>query len=302
MSLPTPHLDKLNAALTNAKLPPAEVPRIRTAITRYNQWITDISNVANDSEDLVEQLIQLFNDYKFYIDFDLIFMSPDDFLYRQKGQLKLDNTVIEEFLPHLVSKRFPNLGSTIAFGPRKCFSAMYFKSTLHDSKNGGGVEIRTKDQDFAIAKKLFIRTSHSNDFEQYESKDAFLGYVTSECKTNLDKTMFQEANATANDVKKAIPGSKYFLLCEWLDMTPVSTAPTDIDEVLILRKAKRISSNIRKNYSTAAGRTANSQIFREYLQNNPYDTGVFQRFLNHIEAMLGDEDPEEGSVLNNGYF
>jgi hypothetical protein len=302
MSIPTPHLDKLNAALVNEKLPAAEVPRIQQAIVRYNQWISDMALLNNDSDTLVQDLVQLFNDYKFYIDFDLIFMSPDDFLYRQKGQLKLDNTVIEEFLPNLVSKRFSNLGDTVVFGPRKCFSAMYFKSTLHDTKHGGGVEIRTKDQDFAIAKKLFIRTSHNDNFNQYESKDAFLGYVTSECKTNLDKTMFQEANATANDVKKAIPGSKYFLLCDWLDMTPVSTAPTDIDEVLILRKAKRISSNIRSNYSTAAGRAANAQSFRDYLENNPFDLAVFNRFLNHIEAMLNDEDPEEGSVLIDGYF
>jgi len=302
MTLPTPHLDKLKAALENDKLPVTEKPRIQSAINKYNQWIEDINNVDNKSDNLVENLVQIFNDYKFYIDFDLIFMSPNDFLYRQKGQLKIDNTVIEEFLPHLASKRFPNLEDTIVFGPRKCFSAMYFNSTLNDSKNGGGVEIRTKDQDFAIAKKLFIRTSHNSSFVQYESKNAFLGYVTSECKTNLDKTMFQEANATASDVKKAIPGSKYFLLCEWLDMTPVSTAPTDIDEVLILRKAKRISSNIRKNYSTVSGRNEHSDSFRKYLEDNPYDSNVFKRFLNHIDAMINDENPEESSVLTHGFF
>ncbi|MCL6274949.1 Bpu10I family restriction endonuclease [Muricauda sp. 2012CJ35-5] len=302
MSLPTPHLDKLKAALENEKLPANEKPRLQQAIQKYNQWIADISNIDNDSESLIPDLIQLFNDYKFYIDYDLIFCSPNDFLYRQKGQLKLDNTVIEEFLPHLTSKKFPSLNNTIVFGPRKCFSAMYFKSTLNDTKKGGGVEIRTKDQDFAIAKKLFIRTSHNDTFTEYETKDAYLGYVTSECKTNLDKTMFQEANATAHDVKTAIPGSKYFLLCEWLDMTPVSTAPTDIDEVLILRKAKRISSNIRKNYSTSAGRVANADSFKNYLESNPYDANVFTRFLNHIESMLNDEDPEEGSVLTDGYF
>jgi len=302
MSLPTPHLDKLNAAIKNNKLPASEIPRIQATILRYNQWISDMTTIDNDNESLIEELVSLFNDYKFYIDFDLIFSSPDDFLYRQKGQLKLDNTIIEEFIPHLVSKVFPTLNSSIVFGPRKCFSAMYFKSTLHDTKKGGGMEIRTKDQDFAIAKKLFIRTSHDDSFADYETKDAYLGYVTSECKTNLDKTMFQEATATAHDVKTAIPGSKYFLLCEWLDMIPVSTAPTDIDEALILRKAKRISSNIRKNYSTASGRAQNSQSFRGYLEQNPFDVDVFKRFINHIEGMLNDEDPEENSVLSDGYF
>jgi hypothetical protein len=179
---------------------------------------------------------------------------------------------------------------------------MYFKSTLNDSKKGGGVEIRTKDQDFAIAKRLFIRSSHDSSFLEFESKNAYLGYITSECKTNLDKTMFQEATATAHDVKTAIPGSKYYLLCEWLDMTPVSTAPTDIDEVLILRKAKRMNSNVRSNFSTAAGRAQHSQSFRDFLQQNPFSVEVFTRFINHIQGMLTDEDPEENSVLGDGYF
>lgn len=34
---------------------------------------------------------------------DLIFDNLSDFLYRQKGQLKLDNSIIEEFLPWLLA-------------------------------------------------------------------------------------------------------------------------------------------------------------------------------------------------------
>ncbi len=179
---------------------------------------------------------------------------------------------------------------------------MYFKSKLNDNKTGGGMEIRTKDQDFAIAKKLYIRSSHDSNFNHFEAKTAYLGYVTSECKTNLDKTMFQEATATAHDVKTAIPGSKYYLLCEWLDMTPVSTAPTDIDEVLILRKAKRINSNVRSHFSTVAGRAQHSESFKNYLIQNPFNIEVFTRFINHIQGMLNDEDPEENSVLGDGFF
>jgi hypothetical protein len=44
----------------------------------------------------------LLNQYRLFIYVELVFDSPQDFLYRQKGQLKLDNSVIEEFLPHLV--------------------------------------------------------------------------------------------------------------------------------------------------------------------------------------------------------
>lgn len=50
--------------------------------------------------------------------------------------------------------------------------------------------------------------------------------------------MFQGACATAYDAKSAVSGAKFFHLPEWLDMAPVSTAPTDIDEVLLIARVR----------------------------------------------------------------
>lgn len=302
MPLPTPHLDKLNAALQNTKMPEYEIPRLTEAVNRYNHWLEHMNQVEGNRDNVVTELVSLFNDYKFYIDFDLIFCSENDFLYRQKGQLKLDNTVIEEFLPYLVYKAFPELQASFIFGPTKCFSAAYFQSTLQHQKDGGGLSIRTKDQDFAISRRLYIKSSHTPDFELFNSVETYLGYVTAECKTNLDKTMFQEATATAHDVKSAAPGAKYFLLCDWLDMTPVSTAPTDINEVLILRKAKRISSNVRSSFSTYTGRMEKHDWYRGFLLSFPFSVDVFQRFIGHIESLINNEDPVEANVLEDGFF
>lgn len=52
-------------------------------------------------------------------------------------------------------------------------------------------------------------------------RETNIAYLACECKTNLDKTMFQEASATALDLKSTVPSAKYLLLCEWLDMTPI---------------------------------------------------------------------------------
>ena len=71
--------------------------------------------------------------------------------------------------------------------------------------------------------------------------------------------MCQEASATAHDIKLAVTGAKCYLLCDFLDMTPISTATTDIDEILIVRKAKRISSNIRKEFCTYGRRQKHRQ-------------------------------------------
>lgn len=303
MPLPTPHLEKLTSALENDKLPNSDRSRLEAAITRYHEWIASIRNVTTTGNAAIRPLVNLLQDYKLYMDVDVIFDSPEDFLYRQKGQLKLDNSIIEEFLPHLVEKTLsPALVNEMIIGPTSCFSAVFFTSNLNNPGNGGGLSIRSKAQDFAVTRKLFLKSSYQQDFRLFETHETFLAYVAAECKTNLDKTMFQEACATAHDVKTAVSGAKYFLLCEWLDMTPLSTGGTDIDEVLVLRKAKRLNSNVRSRYSSAGGRSRGRDSYTRFLAEHPFCIEVFERFVNHLSRALRNEDPEEEDVLVRGYF
>ncbi|MEM7532612.1 MAG: Bpu10I family restriction endonuclease [Chloroflexota bacterium] len=309
ITYPTPHLKKLNAALNNNKLPHIEKPFLENALIAYENWIEGMRGVPavdETSEMTVEyvanQLVQLLNTYKLYIDLNIICDSPGDFLYRQKGQLKLDNTIIEEFLPYLIFKTIPFIKDDYEVGPKPCYAAMYFDSSLGRLQSGGGPQLRRKEQDFVISRQLFIKASHHPDFTDSVERSTYLDYIVAECKTNLDKTMFQEATATAHDTKSAVPGANYYLLCEWLDMTPVSTASTDIDEVLILRKAKRIPSNIRRHFSTVQGRADARNEFERFLTENPFEPDVFLRFVNHILSVLENEDPIEEDVLNTGYF
>lgn len=304
MTLPTPHLEKLSAALVNDKLPISDAPRIERAIEVYHNWIAALDALTGTPEEILERAVELLNRYKFYIDVELIFDSDEDFLYRQKGQLKLDNSIIEEFLPRLIR---PNIipeiaGMELLVGPQSCFSSVYFSSSLDAPQPGGGLSIRIKDQDFAISKPLYMRASHSKAFTESVEVGTYIAYVAAECKTNLDKTMFQEAVATAHDVKSSVSGAKYFLLCEWLDMTPLSTAPTDIDEVIILRKQKRLSSNIRKEFSLSARRKARREFYVRRLEENPFRLEMFQRFINHVRVLLRNDAPVETDVLELGYF
>lgn len=305
MTYPTPHLEKLNATLANNKLPERDKPRVELALLEYHNWIEALKNVSGDSDYVLTRMIELLNKYRLYIDVDLVFDSPDDFLYRQKGQLKLDNSVIEEFLPWLVGHAsvVPELSSLgVVLGPTPSFSATYFNSSLDALKVGGGLAIKTKNQDFAIAKPLYLRASHNASFNDAVTQQTFISYVAVECKTNLDKTMFQEACATAHDTKSAVAGARYYLLCEWLDMSPQSTAPTDIDEILILRKAKRTNSNVRSHYSTYAKRQQMRSSYVDYLQRNPFSPEMFCRFIKHIRKLISNVQPEERNVLDVGYF
>ena len=93
--LPTPHADKLRALQQNSKLPDIDKPRVSEAITKYESWIEEIRQIEGDGDNIVGPLVESLNDYRLkWIDLNFIFDSPENFLHRQRGQLKLDNSVL----------------------------------------------------------------------------------------------------------------------------------------------------------------------------------------------------------------
>jgi hypothetical protein len=124
----------------------------------------------------------------------------------RKDKFKLDSSIIEEFLPRLIRPSLiPEIaGMDVTVGPTKAFSAIWFDSNLIQPAPAGGLQIRTKDQDFVISRPLYLKASHYPNFEEQVSVSTNLAYIAAECKTNLDKTMFQEASATARDLKLAV--------------------------------------------------------------------------------------------------
>ena len=300
--LPTPHGDKLKALLENKRLPESDQPNILEALTRYKEWLEKLKSVTGGHRKIATDMVEMLNAYKQHIELNVIFDSKNNFLYRQKGQLKLDNTIIEEFLPILLTSALSDIlqDYDLGFGPMTCFSGIRFESSIMTDRIGGGMRVRTKDHDFAISRRLFIQSSHHKNFQSSITKETNIAYIAAECKTNLDKTMFQEAAATALDVKLVVPGAKYYLLCEWLDMSPISTHTTAIDEILVLRKAKRISSDVRREFSTVAGRKKNRERFAQHLETNPFSAEMFLRFLDHVRRVINEN--LENDVITRGYF
>jgi hypothetical protein len=301
----TPHKSKLTELLVNDKLPSSDKLHVQAAIERYGQWISDMEAAPGSGNAKLERLVELLNQYKRFVELDLIWNSTADFLFRQRGQLKLDNSIIEEFLPWLVDVDIiPELAHTECFaGPASAFAAVYFSSTITDAAQLLGMRVRTKDQDFTLSRHAFLRASFDSTFPRSatDNSSVWLAYLAAECKTNLDKTMFQEAAATSHDLKVGMPAAKYYLMCEFLDMTPISSAGTDIDEVLILR-GKRLGSNIRKAYSSSTNRQKKLSEYLAFLDENPIRVTVISRFVEHLRSLLTRRDPKENDVLERGYF
>ncbi|MGI0496250.1 Bpu10I family restriction endonuclease [Limnospira platensis] len=300
--LSRPHYTKLTACLHNPRLPEPDREKLEEAIRKYHQWISEIELINRGQADTVQKLVEVTNRYKRFIELDLIFDSSDNFLYRQKGQLKLDNTILEEFLPQLIFRSLRGLDDSFELGPRNTFAGLSFLSSLGNTGQGGEPSIRSKDQDFILGKKLYLKSSFNPEFQGSQLIESHLGYVCAECKTNLDKTMFQEAVATSRDLKTAVPSSLYFIVCEFLDMTPVSIISTQIDDVLIVRKTKRMPANIRQQYTTPAARKKHRQQYIDFLDSSKYYSDVFQRMIDKVQSLIDNTSPSIENVLNQGHF
>jgi Bpu10I restriction endonuclease len=149
----TAHLDKLEALKENPKLPEIDRPKVMEAFDRYQDWQNAMNDAKGTPSEIILSFIKATNEYKKFVEVDLIFDSKEDFLYRQKGQLKLDNTILEEFMPRLVDVRLvPGLSSVenLITGPQQCFAGFYI-GPINSPLSEGGIFIKTKDQDFTFS-------------------------------------------------------------------------------------------------------------------------------------------------------
>jgi len=231
------------------------------------------------------------------LEVELLIKSQSPFLIRQKGQLKLDNSIIEEFLIQLIDRRIidglPEF--TLEIGPQTAFMSLAF--TPKNLATLGGkppVEVKEKDADFVLGKTIHFKFSSDPQFTAAKTTEGklVLAVLAAECKVNLDKTMFQEATGTAARLKQGCPVSRYYLLVEYLDMEPEDCRLTAIDNVFLLRHAKRLPFEKRNKYDEV----------KAHHQAKPIDSEIVWKFCQEIQSFVKAVwyDPEK--ALEKGAF
>src|ERR1035438_5352684 len=89
MTMPnTPHLDKLNSACRNVKCDDADVRLIEEAKERYHAWKASSQALTVTGRPRVIEMTRLLNEYKDFLEVELIAARASAFIKRQKGQLK----------------------------------------------------------------------------------------------------------------------------------------------------------------------------------------------------------------------
>lgn len=291
-----PHKDKLLAAINNRKAT-VDVDVLREAYSAYENWISQMRALTTSGDQFLEDLVRLLNDYKNYLEVELIARRGSDFLKRQKGQLKLDNSVIEEFLPYLVTpKLLSNLPTSyeLETGSQTSFMSLSFCPSSIRTLDRPQIMVKEKDQDFAIGKSVFYKFSTDQSFSTNTTIDGklFLAVLAAECKVNYDKTMFQECAGTAARLKQGCPISKYYALVEYLDMQAEDTRLTSIDNVFLLRKCKRLPYEKRNIYEEVKAQH----------ENYPISFDVVKMFVTEMQNFINATWYNPDAALARGSF
>lgn len=274
-----------------------DVALLEEARERYKQWIQDLEALDSTGRQRVDEMVHLLNEYKDVLEVELIMRRGTDFLRRQKGQLKLDNSVMEEFFSRLVDPCIlPGVdGLPVTFGPQTAFMSLSFVPTNFAALwETPAVVLKSKDQDFVMGARIYHSFSPQPAFDPADtaSGSLVLAALAAECKVNLDKTMFQEAAGTAARLKTGCPVAKYFLLVEYLDMEPEDSRLTEIDNGYLLRRTKRLSA--RKRSSADAVEKQHKEF--------PIHPAVVWMFVEQMQSVVTTAyfDPE--AALHRGSF
>ncbi|HEV7399157.1 MAG TPA: Bpu10I family restriction endonuclease [Solirubrobacterales bacterium] len=294
----TPHGNKIAAAIANRKAIQQDKDLLGEIQEAYGRWVADlVATIPDESpEARVRRQAELLNDYKFFVEVDCVAKRGSPWLKRQKGQLKLDNSIIEEFLIHLVHPAtLPGFNrlDELAVGPNQAFMSMSFRAgSLSGLLDKPEVVVKTKDQDFTLGARLHYAIGTSPDLSGATRGSFVLAVLAAECKVNLDKTMFQEASGTATRLKQGCPMAKYFLVAEFLDMTPEDVRLTDIDNVFLLRPSRRLGPQQR----------GNAEEVEKYHRENPIRADVIWRFVQEMQSFIDAVWYDPSSVLERGSF
>jgi|TARA_B110000259_G_scaffold89714_1_gene104271 hypothetical protein len=195
-----------------------------------------------DDLDIVEKRVQLFNEYKDFID-------QKKYAEKFDSRSNLHSSVLEEFLEYLFFDVVMSIDKEAIIGKSHTFKDIFFKGkNFKNIINNPTISIEKKDHDFVIGVNVIadFKTKKSEGVTVEEKFD--LPIVAIECKTYLDKTMLEGASTSGSQMKMRNPNALYLVCAEWLKLTDsINLNKIEVDQIYILRKQKNTDREFRYN-------------------------------------------------------
>lgn len=290
-----PHHEKLQRGLQNDKMGNDDVELLQDILASYQTLKQELKGLDTKARDKVDDKVDLYNEYKDEVALRIA-SDADEHLRRSKGQLKIESSITEEFLVDLMDEDIiPALKKTDDYvtGPQKSLLSIDFiPEDISKISETSSINIETKDQDFVVGANVHYQLSTDGNFQNPESGDFTFSVLATECKRHIDKTMYREQLGTANQLKQLVPFSKYYVVTDFLDMSPQNVKRTKIDNVFVFRKAKRLPS----------GKRNDPDILEDHLEENPMDKDAVWAYVSEIRKFLDSQWYNPDEALDRGSF
>lgn len=239
---------------------------------QYDTWkasnlalIGPTKDVAKNDRAIIIKRVELFNNYKNFID-------QQRYAEQFDSRSNLHSSVLEEFMYYLFKDLVGSISQSALLGKSHTFKDIFFTAdSFADMLNTPTIMVEKKDHDFAIGVQIEASFKAIGQ-EKTEMNVWDLPAVAIECKTYLDKTMLQDASTASEIIKHRNPNALYIVVAEWLKLTEaVNLRKFKIDQVYILRKQKNTDREFR---------------YREGYIKNPIYPDVAQHLFETVRSFL----------------
>jgi len=240
------HGDNIKDKISKGKNPKNRILLIKIR-SKYKHWNNENMKITGITKKDIGKKVKLLNNYKHFIE-DAIYKKEKGRSQGFTSQSKLHSTVIEEFMYYLF-KNIPKLSNKhLYWGPKGAYTNLYFSPVNIDKfERDSSIIINVKNQDFSISKEIILKSKVSNS-DNWIEKELYVPIVSIECKTYLDKTMYEGSVSTAERIKKGNPYCIFLIATETYDVgKDVDPKYSSIDQIYILRKVNNKNNPIDEN-------------------------------------------------------
>lgn len=239
---------------------------------KYDEWhranmalVGPGSVAAEDDQQTVEKRVDLFSQYKDFLD-------QQHYAEHFDSRSNLHSSVLEEFMYYLFKDLVAEFGEHALIGKSHTFKDIFFAPPNYKEmlkRPHAGVE--RKDHDFVIGAAIeasfhsAVPPSQSGGGGEVEvilaepedySEVAIAGNsethlfdvpaIAIECKTYLDKNMLEGSSRSAEELKARNPNGLYMVVMEWIKLADaVNLRKYKVDQIYVLRRQKNTDRDKR---------------------------------------------------------
>jgi len=157
---------------------------------KYFEWKKENLKIIGTTRNDIKRKVGLLNNYKSFID-QPKFKKEKGSKYGFTSQSQLHSSVIEEFMYYLFKDIDKLTNKHIYWGRTQAYTNLYFAPpSIDEFEESSNIVINVKNQDFSISKEVILKSRVSNN-ENWQENKIYVPIVSIECKTYLDKTMYE---------------------------------------------------------------------------------------------------------------